>query len=173
MTCQVDLELGGLVVPGVARYTFSQTYETFGGETLLRCASGRGIKQRGWIKLRTQLDGEGWIPEGLTALDYTSQLNLKCVAPRGVMGVGISNVITIPSARRSDIDPRGYGIVNGNRVFSTTTMAGDVATVASVINATGYLVEYWPELTVYAKEPDTRFTEANKTYSWSLTAEEV
>ena len=53
------LKIGSLAVPNRAALDLDQTYETIGGETLLRTVSGAGIKQETWRRLRTTISGGG------------------------------------------------------------------------------------------------------------------
>ncbi|GAF87355.1 unnamed protein product, partial [marine sediment metagenome] len=92
--------LGGLPVPLYAAANFQQDYETFGGFSDVRLAGGGVVRQTNWQKIRTSLSGDGWIPDGLSDLDYSSYMTLSSGAPRSKAAP--SNVITITADRRTD-----------------------------------------------------------------------
>lgn len=174
-------ELGGLKIAVETVLGFTQTYEPIGGRARLRMMGGNAVQQVWWGKLRTQLSGDGWWPPGLDGLDYDGELTLLCAVPRTLQSA--SNVIALPSARRTDAGytPQGYAIVRGQSpqvgggdlVPTTLSLAGDVATLGTVTGAVGYHVAYWPALTVLADPPTTEGDVAAATHRWSLTAEEV
>lgn len=165
-------ELGGVPVPLAAGLALSQSYEAIGGWALLRMMSGAGLKQQHWQRLRTSVSGEGWVPEGLQALDYSASLGLKCIAPRAVHAV--SNVIGIPAARRADAAPYGFAVLaDGSLRDTAAALAGDTVTLTPVAGAVRYIAHYYPQLTVFAEPPRTRFDASGAVAGWELTAEEA
>ena len=166
-------ELGGISVPIEANIEFDLDYEPLTAETWppIRMMDGTGVKQVAWSgKLKTKLTGSGWMQSGLDGLDYSAPMLLKCASPRGISNA--SNVITIPAARRSDpgFVPVGYAIVDGRRVDSPVSIVGNVATVTVVASASGYCVQYFPEITVFAQAPVTQGNMADGDFRWSIEA---
>lgn len=165
-------ELGGVQVPLAAGLDLQQSYEPIGGWTLLRMMNGAAIKQQHWQKLRTSVSGEGWIPEGLQALDYSAAMTLKCVAPRALASA--SNVIVLPAARRADAAPFGFVVMADGSLRDTPgSLAVDTFTLTVVSGAVRYVAHYYPQLSVMAEPPRTRYALAGGIAGWSLDAEEV
>lgn len=166
------LEIDGLVIPVQAAGDIEQSFESLGGSTLHRILNGAALKQTHWRKIRTRISGSGWVPPGLAGLDYDAQLLLKSCSARALQAVG--NVITVPTARRTDTgyEPTGYAVVNGCYVSTPLALVGNTATLTVVIGAQGYGVKYWPQITVYAA-----FSESNRamgsSWTWQIEAEEV
>lgn len=166
------LEIGGLVISVQAAGDISQTFEQIGGFTLHRMLNGAGVPQSHWRKLATTISGSGWVPAGLSGLDYDATHVLKSVAARSLQATG--NVITVPTARRTDsgYEPTGYAIVNGRYVPTPLVLVTNTATLTTVAGAQGYGVRYWPQITVHARfTEDTRMVGAG--WSWRIEAEEV
>lgn len=166
--------LGGLVIPIGASHGIEQTYEPFGGWVTLRMMSGAGLKQTHWKRLRTRVSGNGLIPPGLSTLDYSQPLTLKCAAVRSI--VSASNMIALPSARRADTGYEPYGLAQmptGDMVGTTCVVVTNTATLGVVTGAIGYAVCYWPEVSVFADPPSETMDVRKGSPSWQLTAEEV
>ena len=166
------LELGGVQVPLAAALGLQQSYEPLGGWTLLRTLNGAALKQQHWLKLRTVLSGEGWVPEGLQALDYSASMTLKCVAPRALASA--SNVIVLPAARRADAAPFGFAVMADGSLRDTPgSLAVDTLTLTVVAGAVRYVAHYYPQLTVFAEPPRSRFDLAGGAAGWGPTAEDA
>lgn len=164
--------LGGVEVTRDAAWELTQDYSPVeGGRALRRKASGAAFLQTAWAKVRTVLRGSGRVPEGLDGLDYTSSMTLQCMAPRSIRSA--SNVIALPSSRRTDWAPHGYAIVDGRSVRTSITIATDTATLATVSGASGYVVAYYPVMTVYASPPVKTFNGRGGMIGWEITAEEA
>lgn len=166
-----DIFIGGLRIAFDSAYELTQTYEPLGGVTLHRMLDGTGAQQVHWRKLATTISGSGKLPDGLAALSFDSSMTILCMAPLAITTV--SNVITIPAARRTDWPPVGYAIVDGRLVKSSISVATNTATVTTVSGATAYQVLYWPSLTVYARPPERQFNGRGTVAGWTLRAEEV
>ncbi len=167
-----DFELGGVVVPIEALLDFEQSYEPFGGSTVLRMMDGTAVKQQAWRKTRTQLSASGWVPLGLDALDFSAPLVLKCAKPVAISSA--SNVITLPAGRRSDFAPLGFAIAADRTLVETSCgLVGNVATLGIVAGAVGYRALYVPQLTVVTDGPQERASLTRAEHSWDMTCEEV
>lgn len=167
------LEIGGLQLPIGASHGIEQNIEPFGGSSLLRMMAGNGVKQTHWKRLRVRISGNGVIPPGLQALDYSQPMTIKCAGVRSI--VSASNIITLPAARRSDTGYEPYGLAQlprGDMVGTICNVVGNVATLAAVTGAIGYAACYWPQLTVFADEPTERVDVRRGARSWDLIAEE-
>ena len=173
--------LGGFVVPVESVLDFAQTYESLGGVVVLRMMSGAAVQQVGWRRLSTTLSGAGWWPSGLESLNYDDPLTLWCGGPMIILSA--SNVIALPSARRTDAGytPVGHArkvggttaVGGGELVATPLSIVADVATLTPVAGATGYQVAYWPVLTVIARPPSMEADLPGAAHRWTLTAEEV
>ncbi len=167
-------ELGGVVVPVNAAGDVNIDFEDIGGYTWppLRTMNGTARFQQHWRKLRVRVSGSGVVPAGLAGLDYTAQHTLKSNGTRAVQSV--SNVITIPAARRTDTGyaPTGYAVVNGHYRPTDIALVGNVATLTVVTGASGYGVLYYPQLTVNARFA-SGMGEAGARHNWTIEAEEV
>lgn len=169
----VNFQLDTVTVATMAGLTFSQEYSPLGGSQLLRTLNGAGFKQQNWQKTKITTRGSGWIPAGLQELDYSVSMTMKCSAPRQQQGV--SNVFTLPSARRSDTgyEPFGFGLVGDEWISTVTNVVTDTATLTVVTGATEYRVLWYPELTVFAEPPTDTGNLGDGNYEWTLEAEEA
>jgi hypothetical protein len=173
MTCR--LVLGGVEIPATASLELSQEYSYFGGYTSppLRTCSGRAIHQERWRKLRIASSGNGPLPPGLAALDYSIPQLMQCAIPIGVRTAAL--VVTLPAGHRTDGEhvPTARAMMQGGQWWTVapTTLAGNVLTISPVVGAEGYMVLYWPELQVLADYPQA--SGSGGLVRWSFTAEEV
>ena len=177
----MDFQLGGLRVAIESVGGFSQSYEPLGGVARLRLMGGALVQQVSWRRLGTTLSGEGWWPSGIENLDYDAPLELKCAAPRSV--IGQTATLVLPAARRTDsgFTPIGHAIVRGqgtvvgggDLVPTPLSLSGDTATLTPVTGATAYQVTYWPQITVMAKPPQMEGSLSDAQHRWTLRAEEV
>lgn len=166
-------ELGGCSIAICAGIEFSQSYESINGTMLFRTQSGKAVKQTHFIKLKTVLQGKGWMPTGLDSLDYSNPLLLKCAVPLSLGSK--SNKILLPVNRRNDVGyaTKGYGLVDGNLIESKLIIEDDFAILARLNHAASYQIQYYPELLVYAEPPQVHGNITSAEFSWSLTCEEV
>jgi hypothetical protein len=169
------ITLGGIEVPLVAGNEVRQSYEVIGGVARRRMLNGAALQQTHWTKLRTIISGTGWLPDGLAAINYAGTLTLRCAAPRSIRSA--SNVITLPTARRTDTGytPAGFAIPAGgaSAIATSCTVVSHVATLGVVSGAAWYEARYWPELTVYASPPRTEFDRNRGDWAWTIEAEEA
>ncbi len=173
MSCPT-LEIDSIVVPLQSLLQFEQTYEDLAGETFRRAADGTGILRSRWSgKLRTEINGQGWVPSAFENIDTSVTHLMRMAVPRTVSSV--SNVITIPSARRISLDysPYGYALV-GNQLVKTpvSDVTGDEVTLTPVGGAIGYRVNYWPEFTAAITVNDSR-PNGDGEYRWRIVAEQI
>lgn len=166
-----NLIIGGVVVSFDASHQLSQSYESLGGRALQRMLSGSGNLQTHWAKVRTLIGGSGRLPAGLDGLDYTASMSLSCAAPRSIFSATTS--ATLPAAHRTDWAPHGYAIVDGRQVVTAISIATNAVTFTAVSGASGYVVVYYPILTVFAEPPRLSFTARGVVCGWEITAEEV
>lgn len=155
----------------------SQSYNIEQAARVTRHADGSARKQTAWGgKLKTTLSGSGWIPPGLSMLDYSASMEMSCIAPRGVTGT--SNAITIPAARRADagFEPWAIAHVDGARVDTVIESidGSDLATLTAVSGASHYTVFYYPKITVFADPPTQQEHDVMAdNFRWQLEAREV
>jgi hypothetical protein len=164
--------IGSVYVPVESANEITEEWHEVKGRTDLRTLGGVGVRQTHWVRLGCSLTGQGWYPEGLAALDYGSQLTIAGSVKRSVQGA--SNVITLPTARRTDTgyEPTGYAVVYGRRTPTTISVLSGVATLGVVSGASSYGVDYYPQITAYADFRTTgRPNDLN--FGWTITAEQV
>lgn len=168
-----DIIIGGIRIAFDSANQLNQSYETIGGYTWppIRMMDGTGVQQVNWRKVRTIINGVGRVPDGLASVNFNNALSIQCMAPLSIAGA--SNVFTLPSARRSDWLPVGYGVVNGVLVPSPVVVVTNTATVQSVSGASSYQVVYWPVLTCHAKPSSLDFSGRGTQASWTIEAEEA
>ena len=170
---QPDLTLDGIRLPLPIAGEIEQSYESFGGYTLLRLGAGAAIHQETWRRTRTTLSAGGIAPPGLDGFDWSQPHPLGCVAARSIQSA--SNVITLPAARRSDAPPYGWAVTAAGLLTPTAvTLAGNVATLSAVTGAVGYQVAWYPLLTVRSPAgAAVRYDAAGAVAGWQIDFEEV
>lgn len=153
---------------------FDQEYEDLSGLRFARTADGTGILRSAWTgKVRTVINGRGWVPSGFENVSAGSSYTLKCAVPRQASDADVT--VTLPAARRTDTGhtPVGYAIVGDALVETAITgITSNVATLTSVAGATGYRVHYWPQITCVILR-NTCKGEADANYTWTIEAEEI
>ncbi|WP_141111184.1 hypothetical protein [Chromobacterium haemolyticum] len=163
-------QIGGLVCPLLSHLDFTQNYEQLASRVTLRSASGAGFRQTRWTRLKTSLQGGGWLPAGLSALDLSQPLELWCASPRAIASPAAS--IALP-AHRQDMGVYGFAVLAGGETVETVVeVSGAVAILAPVPGVVGYQVSYWPVLTVFAELTETGDLAAGN-FQWTLNCEEV
>lgn len=173
-----QLIIGSITVPLHATFDLQQTYQDLRARSVLRTGSGAAIVREAWSgKLSTDIKGEGTIPPGLQALDYSAALTIKCVAPRTLTQA--SNVfVGVTANRRSDGDAVPYGRALVGDQWQITAVSwgtgGDInkATLTAVGSATAYQLVYYPQISAIC-DPPTEEWDWQSNCSWSLHAEEA
>jgi hypothetical protein len=169
------LKIGALSIPNRAALDLDQTYESIGGETLLRTVSGAGIKQETWRRLRTTLSGGGWLPAGLETIDTSITQTIACIVPRALIA-DASRQATLPVGRRADAGHQPFALALldfGDVVPTPLAIAGNLATADAVAGAIGYQILYFPLLTCWVQRPSESGSRGEASYRWELVAEEV
>lgn len=166
-------ELGGLVVPITAALSLDQAISSVGGRSALRFANGSSLRQQVWQKLRVSLNGQGWVPLGLDALDFEATMTFKAGVPHALRSNGA--VVTLPSARREDSGyaPFARAHLPDGEVAAPVSLVGNVATCDAVAGAISYTVSYYPQLTVWADPPEQQFNRASASASWTIILEQA
>lgn len=170
---QPDLMIDGLRLPLPIAGEIEQSYEFFGGYTMLRLGAGAAVHQEAWRRIRTTLSASGIAPPGLDGIDWSQPHTLGCVAARSIQSA--SNVITIPAARRTDAPPYGWAITAaGLLIPAAIAVVGNIATLGAVGGAIGYHVAWYPLLTVRVPAGlSVRFDAHGALASWELACEEA
>lgn len=169
----VSLIIDGIEVPIESLSGASQTLTKIKAGTLRRLASGAAHYMTAWSgKWRTSITGGGWSSSGLASVDFTGEVVIKCMQADAVRSV--SNTIALPVNRRSDVAPVGYAIVGGKLVATDISdITDNIATLDTVSGASGYKVDYWPEITIIGGDFEESVDANTGAWSWSLTGEEV
>lgn len=165
-----NLIIGGVVITLESAHNLTQDYEELGGYSLRRKLDGAAHVQSSWSKLRSIISGVGRLPEGLSGLSRTTAYTLACMAPRSIWSATTS--ATLPAARRSDVAPIGFAVVNGHHVRTPISIATNTVTFTAVTGASGYLVAYWPSISAYVSLTQ-KFDGRGIELGWTLTAEEA
>jgi len=169
------LKIGALAIPNRAALDIEQTYETIGGETLLRTVSGAAIKQETWRRLRTTISGGGWLPAGLESIDTSTTQSVACLVPRALIA-DASRQATLPVGRRADAGHLPFALALlpfGDAVPTPLAVVGNVGTATAVADAIGYQILYFPLLTCWVQRPSESGSRGDASYRWELVAEEV
>jgi hypothetical protein len=166
------LIIGGIEVPLKASYGLSQDYEPVQAVNRPRMMDGSLKQQTAWSgKLKTVISGNGNMPPGIDTLDYSSAITIQCIAEQAVSSV--SNLISVPSARRADYGVEGRALVAGVWQSTPVSLSVDTATLTIVPGATLYQAVYWPELVCYCDPPSQKRNARTSSYSWQIQAEEI
>lgn len=168
-----NFQIGNSVIELPQSINFEQSFEEFGGVTTHRMMSGAAIRQTNWSKLRTTMTGDGFLPPGIHGVDWKSSQTLKCGATRSLSST--SNVITLPAARRTDTGytPTAVYLKDGLWKSTAVSVVDNVATCTTASGAVAYMVEYYPQITVFIDPPNITWDRMAGKYRWSITAEEV
>ncbi|MFT3758426.1 hypothetical protein [Thauera sp.] len=169
----VELSINGQTLPFAVNTEIQQTYEDFGGFTLLRLGAGAAVPQQSWRKTRTTLSAQGVAPPGLDAIDWMQPVTLGCVAARSIQSA--SNIINIPAERRTDAPPYGWAVLSDGLLKPTpVAVSGNTATLTPIPGAAGYQVLWYPLLTVHAiTGVQVSYDAAGAAATWELTCEEI
>lgn len=157
-------KIDGLALVAVAAVGLAQSY-TPTPKFIARTMDGTAKAQTNYTKLETVISGSGWMLTGWEALDLTDSVVLSCAEARTISDV--SNVITIPAARRSDVAVRGFGVINGVPVSTPVNVVADVATLTVIGGESHFIVGFYPEFSAFVELVQ------NGRQSWTLTAREV
>jgi len=165
--------LGGVQIALSSAFDLSQSYSVLGGDQLLRMLDGSGVKQQQWNKIATTITGNGALPVGLDEIDFSLALVLSCGAPRGVTST--STTIVLPPGRRSDpgFEETGFALVGNDWVSTSIGIVIDTVTLVNPGGATAFRVEYFPEITVFARPPDIGDAVRGREFTWTINAEEI
>jgi hypothetical protein len=168
----VNLIIDGVEITLRSAIELKQTYSPVEPGVVLRKADGSAIKQvPSWSKLKTEISGSGWLPEGLSGVDFSDSVVVDCVGQRSI--TSDSNAIAISDTVRPDVDPWGIAFVNGHWVDVGSSWAGGTLTIDVISAATLYQARWFPRLTLLCSEPATETDHNNATYGWTLTGEEA
>jgi hypothetical protein len=147
----------------------TESIEPIGGATVLRMSDGAGLKQQHWERLAGSISAEGWMPPGLSGLDYSGPLELRSTQVLNLVGPGL--VFELPGTPRPDVAPWGHALVGDQWVRTACTYAGGVATLTAVAGATLYQACWMPVLSVFANRPAQ--SQGGGGHGWSISWEEA
>lgn len=167
------LTIGGIPISVESSDRIAQTYSAVGGGRAMRLMNGGLVMQRNWRRLQTvvTVSDARFLP-AIHALDLDVPHVIQCLARRQL--ASDTSVITLPQARRADIDPLGYAVMpTGFMQRTSGILSGDTLTLVAVPGALRYTATYVPELlaliTALEEQIDVRSARAG----WQLTAEEI
>lgn len=164
----INLKLGGVEIPIESLTDITENISPLSAETVLRMSDGTGVKQTAWSnKYIIDISGSGYTPLVLNGLDYAASMTLECTTPLSVHGA--LNIVTLPSARRSDVDVVCFAVVNGRAVRTGKSISVNTCTIDTVSGAVGYFANYWPTFTVFASRP--KESQGRGGRSWSIRCE--
>lgn len=167
----MNLIIAGVEITFLSSSDLKQSLSPVDNGTLLRMADGTAIKQvPAWGKLKTQISGSGFLPEGLSGIDFDSAVAVDCIANRSITSA--SNAIAISDTVRADTDPIGLAYVGNQWEDVGSSWAGGVLTIDVTAGATLYQARWMPRLTMFCDEPETETDRAGAVFSWSISGEE-
>ncbi|EQM66117.1 hypothetical protein QYE80_08095 [Pseudomonas tohonis] len=166
-----DLMLGGVALR-LKSGPPTQEYNPLGGESVQRRTGGAAVKMVHWAKTAISITGAGWMGPGLSGLDFSQPLELRCTQQLSITGPGLSGQIT--SDVREDDEPwaMAFGPWPGWKL-TPVHMVGRSYTVEPVAGATYYSVCWLPVFMVFCSAPRLALDPSNNSHSWTITAEEV
>lgn len=170
----LSLFIGSAEIPQTF-INIQQTYSTLSARTDTRLSSGALVRRESWAdKILTKISASGIDAVSLLIEDFSQPLLIKCIAPRELTQA--SNIITLPSERRSDTnsDPYGKAYVPGVGWVETdvTSLITNTLTLDAVAGATLYKGFYYPEFTGLFTEPQENSSGGLNT-SWSISGQQV
>ncbi len=170
---QPMLSISGLLLPEMSSDQLEQTYFELGGFSARRLASGAMLTQTRWTRIGTRLAGRGRLPPPLDQIEWRAPFVLGCVAPRGIRSA--VRVVELPTGRREDAQPFGFALLDSGTAQPMPVSVDDgVVTVDEIAVAAGYIVYYWPLITVVAPAGmRTRWDPLGAASTWELECEEV
>lgn len=141
---------------------YSQDISPLGGYSTIRMLDGTAVKQSNWLKHSITISGNGGVPLGMSDLDYTKPITLKCGAPRSM--VRTANSFVLPTHRTdTGYSPTVLKFVDGFWI-----------PLAATGTASKYMTIYYPEFTCFFDPPEESYSwDSNPPVSWSLKGEEV
>jgi hypothetical protein len=147
-----------------------QSVSPLGGSGLVRLSQGKGVKMTHWSKASGSISSsDGWMPPGLSGLDFTQALELRLTKPMCITGTGL--VVTLKGEPRPDVAPWVLAHVNGNwRPAPSSYSAGDV-TITPVAGADLYATYWMPVYSVFISEPPESMGAG--VYGWTINWEEA
>lgn len=149
--------------------TPTERIEPIGGSTVLRMSDGAAIKQQHWERLAGSIGAEGWMPPGLSGLDYSGPLELRSTQVFNLVGPGL--VFALPGTPRPDFAPWGHALVGDQWLRTACAYAEGVATLTAVPGAELYQVCWLPVFSVFASRPAQ--SQGGGAHGWSVDWEEV
>jgi len=168
----VNLIIDSVEITFHSSLDLKQTLKPVNNGTLLRMADGTAVKQTpAWGKLKTEISASGWLPDGLSAVDFNNSVVIDCIASRSITSA--INAIAIPGTVRSDTDPVGVAFVGHQWVDVGSSFAGGTLTIDVTAGATLYLARWFPRLTLFCDQEETETDRSSANYTWSLSGEEV
>lgn len=147
----------------------TESLEAIGGSLVLRMSDGAGIKQQHWERMSGSISGEGWMPPGLSGLDYSGPLELRSTQVQNMVGAGL--VFELTSTPRTDVAPWGHALVGDQWVRTECAFAAGVATLTAVAGASLYQACWMPTFSVFCSRPAQG--QGAGAHSWSISWEEA
>lgn len=138
------------------------------GSTVRRTRSGNAVKSTHFVKYTGVISGSGFIPSGLSSIDYSLPILLKSTKLEN--DTGETNVFDLVGTLRDDFTPEGYALLDGMLISTPVTMSGNEATLDLVSGATRYEVRYFREYTIFAVPPEQS---QDTSHDWLLTWSEA
>ena len=167
----MNLIIDGIEVTFRSTTALKQTCSPVNNGVLLRMADGTAIKQTpAWGKLKTQISASGWLPDGLSGVDFDSPVVVDCIANRSITSA--SNIIAIPGTVRPDSDPWSVALVNDKWVNVGSSFAAGTLTIDVTSGATKYQANWMPSLTLLCNGIENETDNSGGLFGWSLSGEE-
>ncbi len=135
-------------------------------------SSGEAVVTQTFGVLKTEIDGAGFYPPGLDGIDWTGIVTISCIGRRSISSA--SRIIALPGQNRLEDDyyPQGGAFVGGELQPVALSITDHVATLAETDGASGYLVQFFPILQLFADFESTE-PDATRVISWRIRGEQV
>lgn len=166
----MNLIIDSITISTLSALGINQTYSQVNNGVLLRMMDGSAIKQKSWGKEKTVISSNGWIPAGISGINFDNAIIVDCIAQKAI--VSASNIITIPGTSRPDLDPWGIALVNDAWVDVGSSFAAGVLTIDVTSGATQYQARWMPRYTMFFDEPETETDSQGNVFNWSLSGQE-
>lgn len=146
----MSLIINNITISDIQGFQVTQTLKPVRSRTVRRLQNGAAVSMSNFRKLETTITGSGFYPAGLDAIDWDAAVSIHCVQRQAISSA--SNIIALPTNRRVDAGytPDSGAFVGGDLVPSPVSIEDHVATITAVSGATGYLIQYFPVLSVFA-----------------------
>lgn len=151
--------------------SLNQSYEEIRGGQDHVMADGSLVSQCFWKKTSTTIDAESTIPPALGDIRHGVSYTIDCSAQRAIRTTDL--VYTVGDVRpNTSVTALAY-MQDGSTAETNYELTDGVISLTEVENAIGYIIRYYPRLTVKLTDKQESCDTWKKNWKWSLTFREV